>query len=89
MAAQFSMGPGVSRDYLDSLIRKLVADGATRDAIARTLEQKLTEAEKKGGGESVQCQRMRRIQFYLRTRLVPRHTNAADMAILRKLQNLR
>ena len=79
----------VSRDYLDSLIRKLVAEGAGRDAIMRALQSKLADAEKSGTDDSVHCQRIRRLLFYLRTRLVPRHTNTADMAIFRRLQDLR
>jgi hypothetical protein len=83
------MGPGVSRESLDSLIRKLVAEGASRDTIWRMLEMKLSEAEKRGTGDSPRCQRIRRIQFYVRTRLVPRNTSAADMKIFRLLQKLR
>jgi hypothetical protein len=79
----------VGRDYLATLIRKLVADGATRESIVRVLENKLTEAAKNGAVDSDHCHRIRRIQFYLRTRLVPRETTTAEMAILRVLQNVR
>jgi hypothetical protein len=79
----------VSRDYLDSLVRKLVADGANRQSIVRTLEHSLIEARRKGGDGSGHCERITRVLFYLQTRLVPRHTNNADMSILRFLQHLR
>ena len=78
----------VGRDYLATLIRKLVADGATRESILRVLENKLTEAAKNVGVDSDHCHRIRRIQFYLRTRLVPRGTTRTQMALLRVLQNV-
>ena len=79
----------MSRDYLDSLIRELVADGANLESIMRTLEHDLADAGKRGSAGSGHCQRIRRVLFFLRTRLVPRYTDHADMSILRVLQNLR
>jgi len=79
----------MSRDYLESLVCKLVADGADRESIVRALEHSLAEAGKKGSSGSGHCQRIRRVLSYLRTRLVPRYNSTADMSILRTLQNLR
>ena len=84
---------------LDAHVRKMVIDGTTRPAIVAALEAQLAAAEarsKRGSStkgereaEQSQIEWIRRVLFFLNTRLVPSLTTDADMALFRILQDLR
>jgi hypothetical protein len=83
---------------LEALIRKMVAGGARRQAIVGELESQMAAAEERVNHAASQAERdleerqiewIRRILFFLKTRLVPRDISDADMAVYVTLQDVR